>query len=128
MNATQRYLARVAAANDNATDYRLAQLLGESNQRISNYRTGKRQFDNAAAFRIDGLLGIDAKEIIAAVQLERAKTEKDRAFWQAVATAAASILLGGVFGFQPAPANAFSGAPVDATGYTLRRKGTRRVR
>jgi transcriptional regulator with XRE-family HTH domain len=128
MTASNRYLDRLAAQLGGASDYRLAKVLGVAHGAVSRYRAGDGQFDVRVAWRCAELLGIDAKEIIAAVQLERAKTEKDRAFWQAVATAAASILLGGVFGFQPAPANAFSGAPVDATGYTLRRKGTRRVR
>ena len=128
MNATQRYLAKVSEAHGGASDYRIGLILGESHQRISNYRTGKRQFDNVAAFRVAALLGIDAREIIAAVEIDRAKSDEDRDFWRSIAGAAASILLTSLFGLQPAPANAFSGFPVDSTGYTLRNKRTRNVR
>jgi transcriptional regulator with XRE-family HTH domain len=126
MNTTQKYLQRISAAYDGATDYRIAQLMNTSRQRVSHWRTGANQFDVQACFHAAHLLKIDARQVIAAVELDRAKSDQDRDFWRTIAGAAASILLGGFVGLQPLPANAFSGAALDVTGYTLGRNRTRR--
>jgi transcriptional regulator with XRE-family HTH domain len=128
MNATQRYLDAAKVRGGLSSDYALAKRLGMPLSTMSGYRTGARHFDAKAAFQVAQVAGVDAREIIAAVEMDKAKSENDRDFWRSVATAAASILLGGFVGLQPLPANAFGGAAVDVTGYTLRRKGTRRVR
>lgn len=122
MKATQRYLDAVKARAGFSSDYALAKRLGMPLSTMSGYRTGARHFDNAMSFKVAELLQIDAREVIAAVELDKAKRESEKDFWRTIAGAAGSILLGGFFGLQPAPANAFSGAASDATGYTLRRK------
>lgn len=81
MNATQKYLDQVAAKHHGASDYRIAQLMEESRQRISSYRTGATNFDNKAALKVAELLGIDPLQIIAEVEKDRAKSDSDRDFW-----------------------------------------------
>lgn len=105
-NATVRYMDQLKAACGLSSDYALAAALGVSRQAISKYRAGRDTFGNRPAFRCAELLGIDPAEVIAAVELDRARSEKERAFWLRAAGAAASILLGVLVGSQPAPANA----------------------
>lgn len=112
MNATQRYLDALARKLGGVSDYRIAQELGESRQRISTYRTGRNNFDNRVAVQVAQLLGLPPMEVIAQIELDRAKSDKDRDFWQklggksaSVALVGASILLGSAF---PENAHAFS--------------------
>jgi transcriptional regulator with XRE-family HTH domain len=125
MNATIRYLDAARARAGLTSDYALAKRLGMPQSTISGYRTGRRYLDARAAFQVAEVAGVDVREVIAAVELDRAKSDQDRDFWRNVMAAAASILLGGFVGLQPAPANAFSGAAVDSSGYTLRNKRRR---
>ncbi|WP_052717348.1 DUF3693 domain-containing protein [Chromobacterium vaccinii] len=49
---------------------------------LSQYMTGERLMDNFACMKVAQVLGIDGMEIIAAVQMEREKSEERRAFWE----------------------------------------------
>ena len=119
MNATQRYLDAVSLKLGGVSDYRIAQELGETRQRISSYRTGTTNFNPHACFQVAKILGLDERAVLAAVEVDRAKTEKERDFWKkwgkrAANNAApfiigASILLGAL---SPENARAFNQLPV----------------
>lgn len=125
MSATVKYLDAAKARGGYSSDYALAKRLGMPLSTISSYRTGRRHFDAKAAFQVAQVAGVDAREVIAAVELDKAKSDQERDFWRSIATAAASILLVPFLGLQPVPANAFPSAPIDSTGYTLRNKRTK---
>jgi hypothetical protein len=106
MNATQRYLDAAKARAGFTSDYALAKLLSMPLSTISNYRVGRRHFDNSAAFKVAELLEVDAREIIAAIELDKAKRDADRDFWRTIAGATASIMLAPILLLQPTPATA----------------------
>lgn len=102
MDATNRYLDRLAAHLGGVSDYRIAKVLQVGHSRISNYRTGRSTLDNAIAWKMAELLGIDAREIIAALEADRAKDQDGKQVWiarlallggKAAAVAASSIAL-----------------------------------
>lgn len=68
------------------TDYRLAKLLGLKPSHISNYRSGRTRPENSIAMRLAELCNLDAAQVIAWVNLERATTESDREVWQMLLT------------------------------------------
>jgi transcriptional regulator with XRE-family HTH domain len=80
MKTTGEYL-KEAKSKLNATDYRMAKLLGITQSATSNYALGKRVMDDTTAAKLAGLLGIEAMEIIAAANAEREKGEK-KEFWE----------------------------------------------
>lgn len=80
-NASNRYLDRLAASMGGVTDYRLAKVLDVGHSRISNYRNGRSTLDTAICWKIAELLGIDARQIIAEVEADRAKDEAGRRVW-----------------------------------------------
>lgn len=66
------------------TDYRISKLLGLTPTRISNYRVGRSRPENPVAMRLAELAGVDPVEAVAAVNIERATTDEDRAVWEAI--------------------------------------------
>lgn len=120
MNATIRYLDAAKARAGLISDYALAKRLGMPQSTMSSYRTGRRQLDALAAFQVAELAGIDAREVIAAVELDKAKTAREREFWMHAAKVAACILLAPVLATMPIESRAFASFD-SATGYTLRR-------
>ncbi|WP_414708876.1 helix-turn-helix domain-containing protein [Roseateles sp.] len=79
-------LERAKTATGGASDYRIAQLLGVPRTTISNYRTGLRVPENPIAMRLADLCGLDPVEVVASVNLERAKSETDRELWKMILT------------------------------------------
>lgn len=63
------------------SDYGIARMTGFSVARISNYRRGLRSLDNEAVFVLCDLLDIDPVEIICVVEIEKAKNEENKRFW-----------------------------------------------
>lgn len=68
----------------NVTDYRLSKLLEISPQHVSNYRTGRTRPENSIAMRLAAIAGVDPVEAMAAVNIERATTEEERAAWRLI--------------------------------------------
>lgn len=81
MLSTLELLDRAKTAAGNVSDYRLAQLLGVPQTTVSNYRTGRSRPENPISMRLAELCGLDPVEVVAAVNLERAKSEPDRELW-----------------------------------------------
>jgi DNA-binding CsgD family transcriptional regulator len=107
-NATTDYLDLISSrerdrfTNEPASDYRLAKIIGISASAVSNYRRRGGGFDNATCWRVADILGIDPREVIAAVERDRAKDDSMRKVWEgrlavlggkAAALAVCSILL-----------------------------------
>lgn len=67
---------------DPPTDYQLAKRLGISHATISRCRHRGGTLDNEAATRLAELLGQEPYDVIAVMELERAKDPKKRAFWE----------------------------------------------
>lgn len=65
-----------------ASDYRLAQLLGVSPQHISNYRTGRTRPDNVMAARLARLCGLNQIEVVVDVNNERYTEGEEADFWR----------------------------------------------
>jgi transcriptional regulator with XRE-family HTH domain len=65
------------------TDYQLAKRLGMTPQRISNCRRSGGTLDNEAAWKLAKVLGMPITDVIAYMEEDRAKTDKQRAFWSA---------------------------------------------
>lgn len=64
------------------TDYQLAKRLHISHATISRCRHRRGTLDNEAATRLAELLGQEPYDVIAVMELERAKDPKKRAFWE----------------------------------------------
>lgn len=72
-----------------SSDYELAKRLAVSTATMSNYRKGKRAFDNTMAVKIAEILGIaDWRKVIAHIELERGSND---AFWRRVLGKVAAI-------------------------------------
>jgi transcriptional regulator with XRE-family HTH domain len=117
MDATNRYLDRLAAHLGGVSDYRIAKVLEVGHSRISNYRTGRSTLDNAIAWKMAELLGIDAREIIAALEAVRAKDQGGKPVWIArlalLGGKAAAVAISGIL-LQAAPAGEARAATVSA--------------
>ena len=98
MNKTLDYIDQLAALKGWETDYQIAKGLGIKTPTMTRYRRHGGTLDNDTAWKVAEGLGIDAMEIIAAAEIERAEradnTEK-AAVWkrrfQAVSHSAATI-------------------------------------
>lgn len=76
------YIDKIKTINNIESDYAVAKLLGVSRQRMSNYRNKIRFFDDLTAMKVAELLQINALEVIANVNKERATTAKEKDAWQ----------------------------------------------
>ncbi len=108
------------------SDYRVSKLLGIKPQSVSVYRTKGGTLDDTTALKVAELLDLDPAEVLANMHAERAKDEKVRKIWEALAehlhSAAAGVMLAilatmGISAF-PAPSMA-STRSLNETGYTL---------
>jgi hypothetical protein len=87
MKTTIDFLNDLRAAHGLTSDYQLAKLFGCRQQTISNYRTGKTAFDEAAAVRVAELLNVRPAYVLACVAAERSKNAPARAAWTEAAEA-----------------------------------------
>lgn len=81
MKTTIQYLDEAKVALGIASDYALAKALGIRTTTISNYRSGRNHFDDATAMKVAVILKIDPLEVVAAANVERAKTSDVRTMW-----------------------------------------------
>ncbi len=101
MNAASVYLDEIKEKYRLRTDTELAEKLETSSPCISRYRKGQ-AMENQIAWRIAELLDRDPKEVIAAVEMQRAERSQDpqainvwRQRLQAVSRSAVSVFFGG---------------------------------
>lgn len=68
-----------------ATDYRLAKTLDISDSTVARCRKRGGTLDNEATLKLATFLQQDFKQILALVELDRARTEKTKRFWERIA-------------------------------------------
>jgi transcriptional regulator with XRE-family HTH domain len=98
MKTTLEYIDELAELKGWKTDYQIAKGLNIKTTTMTRYRRHGGTMDNDTAWKVADALGVDAVEVIAAVEIERAErsdnTEK-AAVWkrrfQAVSTSAATV-------------------------------------
>lgn len=112
MKTTIEYLDAVKARSGIASDYALAPLLGITRAEVSRLRNGKSALGNNTALQVAILLQIDAAEVIASANGERARSPEERAVWQSIvqrlgsAGGLAGLVALGITMSVPSPANA----------------------
>lgn len=84
MKTTIEFLDAVKEKVGITSDYALAKQLGFPLSTMSNYRTGRRIIDDDAALEVATALGVNPLQVIAAANIERAKTPEQRARWSGV--------------------------------------------
>lgn len=92
-NATNRYLNALARKLGGVTDYRLAKVLEVSHSSISGYRHGRSSLDNTTAAKVATALALNPLEVIAQIEMDRAKTPEVKAFWKEQAKRMAVVFL-----------------------------------
>jgi transcriptional regulator with XRE-family HTH domain len=79
---TTELIEQVRAKLDGATDYKIAQVLEISKQKVSAMRKGTEKPDAYDCARMAEILERDPLEVIAQVEAEAARTEKKRQYWR----------------------------------------------
>jgi transcriptional regulator with XRE-family HTH domain len=82
MKTTIDYLDAVKVKLQLPSDYAAAKALGVTKASISKYRVGKTSFDAKTAVVVAQILDVDPLRIISDTNLERARDEKTRTFWE----------------------------------------------
>lgn len=80
--STLDYLDEAKARLGLPSDYALSKALGLTTSAISNYRKGRSRIDDDVALKLAALTGRDPLEVIAAANMERAKTPEMAAIWK----------------------------------------------
>lgn len=115
MNTTIGFIDAVKASQGGISDYRLAKILGITQQTVSKYRTGKDFLGDVTAIKVAALLEIEPAYVLACVHQERSKSDAERAAWSSIIERfgglAASVALGVALGGAPAPAQATASTP-----------------
>lgn len=92
------------------SDYGLAKELGLSRAAVSLWRNGKGSMDDYAATRIAEIIGVNPLIVIAAVNVEKEKTEERKEYWknfyERLGGIAATILLAVNLIMTPTPSEA----------------------
>lgn len=81
---TVEYLDAVKARFGLVSDYSVAKKLGFTQTAVSQYRHGRRFFDDDAALIVAEILEIEPIVVIAAANAERAKTPEQKARWMEI--------------------------------------------
>ena len=126
MNSAQ-FLDAVKAKHALRSDYQAGKFLGIKQGRISMYRTGRRQFDDATCLLFAKALDLGPLHVIAEIQAERAKEPELERVWKALArmtkkatVAALTIIILGSASMAPMPADGgLQTAEREVTVYTL---------
>lgn len=82
MSLTLQYLDQAKVRLHLPSDYALSKKLGVTTSAISNYRSGRSRIDDDVALKVAQILGLNPLEVIAAANVERAKTDEMRDMWR----------------------------------------------
>lgn len=82
MSTTLQYLDQAKERLHLPSDYALSKKLGVTTSAISNYRSGRSRIDDDVALKVAQILGLNPLEVIAAANVERAKTDEMRDMWR----------------------------------------------
>ena len=109
-----RYLEALKARTGGASDYRIAKILGVTQQTVSKWRTERDSFSTTTAEKVANALEIDPAEVVLAAQIDRAKTPEEKALWESIlkkcTSLSAALLLAFAVAGTPAPAQASGGS------------------
>ncbi len=133
-NMTNRLLDAVKNEHAIKSDYALAKRLNVNQTTVSNYRAGRTQMDEVIACRVADLLNKPRGTVLAALAVERAKTEEVKSALaenlRKLGGMAAAVLVGVGLAGTPGPAQALfnnnqMGAQLTGNTHmrTKRRKG-----
>lgn len=81
---TTELLDAVKAKTGATSDYKLAQVLDISKQKVSDLRAGRNKPDAYECAKIAEVLERDPLEVIAQVEAEAARSEKKREYWRSL--------------------------------------------
>lgn len=97
---TIELLDELKSLNNNASDYRIAQILNVNKAAVSKWRNSKGFFEDEVCFRVAELLSMQPEYVVACVHAERSKTPQARMVWTHLAaafgTAAVFVLVVGI--------------------------------
>lgn len=79
---TMDYMESIRELTDRKSWYAVAALLDTDEARISRIRKGILHPSNEMCFKIAALLELEPSEVIAAVEMEAAKSEEKKEFWK----------------------------------------------
>jgi len=117
MNTTNKLLNDLMKRYGLRSDYAISKFLNCSHSRISHYRNGRATMDDLMAYRIADLLGRDPAELVAKINLDRAKRPEEKAAWRKIlkqmgdAAAILAFCSGVCFGVHPGEAVAVTALP-----------------
>lgn len=92
MNYTTELIDQYKARLKIPSDYAAAKALGVSQSAMSNYRNSVSHADDRVCIVLAEALDLDPLQTIARVNVDRSRTEKDKAFWRKYSSAAAVLL------------------------------------
>jgi transcriptional regulator with XRE-family HTH domain len=122
-------LAAAKAGGNIPSSYRLARLLGVSDNTVNRWQHSKGWPDDLAAARLADLAGLDVGAVVASMHAQRASEPKARELWQAIADRLAATAPAGPAPLGGGGPRVSSATPDDApqasgpdeTRYTLER-------
>ena len=95
MIETRQLLDAAKRAQAITSDYRLARVLGCSDNTIHNYRHGKTHPDESQSLQLAAMAGLDAGYVLVSMAAARAKTDAARAHFARVAAMLRTLPPGG---------------------------------
>jgi hypothetical protein len=121
---TVDFLDALKARHQLTSDYQLCKLLRWPNQRMSMYRTGRRELDDDACVQVAHSLGADPAYVLTSIAAARAKREEVKQHWAEAARRlkkkyGALILAAVAIAPQIAPSSAAPTSAANVTRYTL---------
>lgn len=84
MNNLEEILDKAVKAIGKDSDRQLAIYMGVAVTTVSSWRTKRSTPDAYALMELQKILGIDARELLAIIEAERAKTEERRGYWEEI--------------------------------------------
>lgn len=96
------YLDAIKARHGLRTDYQLSKFTGWNKQRVSNYRNGKTELDEAACIQVAEWLDENPAKVMAEIQASRTKCPEAAQIWAKVAKAMQGVSLSAFVAFSVA--------------------------
>jgi transcriptional regulator with XRE-family HTH domain len=85
MISTSELLTAAKAANGIPSNYRLARVLGTSDNTLHRWHSGRNTPDDANAVRLAELAGLDVDYVVASMRAQRETDERLKGVWQSIA-------------------------------------------
>lgn len=82
MDTLNEIIDAAMQASGKDSDRQLALHMGVSPQTVSHWRTGRNTPDLYALMELQKILKVDARQLAATIEAERAKTEERRGYWE----------------------------------------------